>query len=47
VAEPTRVVHGVHDASVTAVHEIIRGVNVVVGKAVDFALREAEKMKDE
>jgi hypothetical protein len=47
VAEPTRVVHGVHDASVTAVHEIIRGVNVVVGKAVDFALREAEKINDE
>jgi hypothetical protein len=42
VAEPTRIVHGVHDASVTAVHEILRGVNGIVGKAVDFALREAE-----
>jgi hypothetical protein len=47
VAEPTRIVHGVHDASVTAVHEIIRSVNVVVGATVDFALRQAEKTPDE
>ena len=42
VAEPTRIVHGVHDASVTAVHAMIRGVNGVVGATVDFALRQAE-----
>ncbi|HMI82705.1 MAG TPA: hypothetical protein VK550_01365 [Polyangiaceae bacterium] len=46
VAEPTRVVHGVHDASVTAVHEAIRGVNVVVGATIDFALRRADKGSD-
>ena len=43
VAAPTRIVHGVHDASVTAVHEIIRAVNVAVTTTVDFALQEAEK----
>jgi hypothetical protein len=46
VAEPTKVVHVVHDASVAAVHEIIRGVNGAVGAAVDFALRQAEKKPD-
>ena len=43
VAAPARVVHGVHDVSVSAVHGTIRAVNVVVSSAVDFALREAEK----
>ncbi len=42
VAEPTRIVHGVFDASVTGVHTIIRGVNAVVGKAVELALGEAD-----
>jgi len=46
IAEPTKVVHVVHDASVGAVHEIIRGVNAIVGTAVDFALRQAEKKPD-
>jgi hypothetical protein len=43
VAAPTRIVHGAHDAAVSAVHEAIRGVNVVVSTAVDFALRQTEK----
>lgn len=43
VAAPTKIVHGVHDASVMAVHEAIRGVNLIVGATVDFALRQAEK----
>jgi len=43
VAAPTRIVHGVHDASVTAVHEVIRAVNVVVGATVDFALEQADR----
>ena len=45
VAAPTRIVHGVHDASVTAVHEVIRAVNVMVGATVDFALAQAEKRR--
>ena len=43
VAAPTRIVHGVHDASVTAVHGIIRAVNVAVSRTVDFALEQVEK----
>ena len=43
VAEPTKVVHVAHDASVAAVHAIIRGVNAVVGTTFDFALSQAEK----
>ena len=43
VAAPTRVVHGVHDASVMAVHEVIRAVNVAVTRTVDFALEQVEK----
>jgi len=43
VAAPTRIVHGVHDASVTAVHGVIRAVNVAVSATVDFALQQVEK----
>ena len=43
VAAPTRIVHGVHDASVTAVHEVLRAVNGLVGTTVDFALEQVEK----
>lgn len=43
VAAPTRIVHGVHDASVTAVHEVIRAVNGAVGATLDFALLQVEK----
>ena len=43
VAGPTRIVHQVHDTSISAVHEAIRGVTLVVGATVDFALRQAEK----
>ena len=46
VAQPARVVHVAHDASVAAVHGIIRGVNAVVGAAVDVVLRQAEKKPD-
>jgi hypothetical protein len=45
VAVPTRIVHDVHDASVTAVHEVIRTVNALGGAAVDFALLLAEKRR--
>ena len=47
VAEPARVVHVVHDVGVTAVHEMIRGVNALVGSTVDVVLRRAEKKSDE
>ena len=43
VAAPTRIVHGVHDAAISAVHEAIRGVNVAVSTAVDFVLQQSEK----
>jgi hypothetical protein len=43
VAAPARIVHDVHDASVTAVHHAIRAVNGVVGATVDFALQQVEK----
>jgi hypothetical protein len=43
VATPTRIVHGAHDASVSAVHAVIRTVNATVGVVLDFALEELEK----
>jgi hypothetical protein len=46
VATPTRIVHGIHDASVTAVHEVIRAVNGAIGGTVDFALQQMEERKD-
>jgi hypothetical protein len=46
VRGPTRVVHAVHDASVSAVHEIIRLANGAAFATVDLALRLAEKGED-
>lgn len=43
VAEPTRVVHVVHDATVSGVHGIIRGVTRVVATTVDVALQVAQE----
>jgi hypothetical protein len=40
---PARIVHGAHDASVTAVHETIRAVNLVLGATIDFALQQVQK----
>ena len=45
IALPTRIVHEVHDVSVTAVHEVIRTVNAVAGTTLDFALLEVEKRR--
>jgi hypothetical protein len=42
VATPARVAHGLHDASVTAVHGTIRAVNAAASRAVDFALQQVE-----
>jgi hypothetical protein len=46
VATPTRIVHGIHDASVTAVHEVIRAVNGAIGSTVEFALQQMEEPKN-
>jgi hypothetical protein len=43
VAEPTRVVHLIHDVCVSSVHVVIRGVNQVVGKTVDVVLEAADE----
>jgi hypothetical protein len=47
IAEPTKVVHAIHDASVTITHEIVRGVTRVVGAGVDAAIDVAEKSQPE
>jgi len=44
VEEPTRLVHGIHDATVTGVHGIIRGVTRVVATTVDVGLRVAAEL---
>jgi hypothetical protein len=43
VAEPTRVVHVIHDATVSGVHGIVRAVSRTVAVTVDVALRVAEE----
>jgi hypothetical protein len=43
IAEPTAVVHVVHDATVSGVHGIVRGVARVVATTVDVALQVAEQ----
>jgi len=43
VAEPTRVVHVIHDATVSGVHGIVRAVTRAVGTTVDVVLRVAEE----
>ena len=43
VAEPTRLVHAIHDATVSGVHGVIRAVGRTVATTVDLALRVAEE----
>ena len=43
VAEPSEVIHVVHDAWVSGVYGAVRVVNRVVGKALDVALDVAER----
>lgn len=43
IALPARVVHTIHDASVTGVHTAIRVVAAVTGKAVELAIDVADK----
>jgi hypothetical protein len=43
IATPAKVVHIVHDASLTGIYGIIRAVNSVVGKTLDIAIDVAEK----
>lgn len=43
IATPAKVVHVVHDASLTGIYGIIRAVNKVVGKTLDVAIEVAER----
>lgn len=43
IATPAKVVHIVHDASLTGIYGIIRAVNTVVGKTLDIAIEVAEQ----
>ena len=43
IATPAKVVHVVHDASLTGIYGIIREVNKVVGKTLDVAIEVAER----
>jgi hypothetical protein len=43
VAEPTRVVHVIHDATVTGVHGAVRLVSRAVAKVIDVALASARE----
>jgi hypothetical protein len=43
IATPAKVVHIVHDASLTGIYGIIRAVNKVVGKTLDIAIDVAEQ----
>jgi hypothetical protein len=43
VAKPTRLVHVIHDATVSGVHGVIRAVSRTVATTVDVALRVAEE----
>jgi hypothetical protein len=47
VAEPAKVVHVVHDASLSVVHASIRAVTRVVGAGLDAALAIAEGYEDQ
>lgn len=46
VAEPTRVVHVIHDATVSGVHGIVRAVSHAVGTTIDVVLSVAEEKTD-
>jgi hypothetical protein len=43
VAEPTRMVHVIHDATVSGVHGVVRAVNRALGTTIDVVLRVAEE----
>ncbi|MBS1148989.1 MAG: uncharacterized protein H6Q89_687 [Myxococcaceae bacterium] len=43
IAGPVKVIHTLHDVSVSTTHTAIRLVNRVVGEAVDAALASAER----
>jgi hypothetical protein len=45
IAAPTKLVHVVHDATVTSVYAAIRGVNAIVGKTLDVAIDVAESVQ--
>jgi len=45
VAEPTRLIHGAHDAIVSGVYTIVRATTTVVGTVVDAGLSAAERAK--
>lgn len=47
IATPAKVVHVVHDASLTGIYGIIRVVNRVVGKTLDVAIDVAEQREPE
>lgn len=47
IATPAKVVHIVHDASLTGIYGVIRAVNSVVGKTLDVAIDVAEKQSEE
>lgn len=47
VAEPTRLVHGIHDATVSGVHGVLRAVSRTVTTTLDVALRVAEQQTGE
>jgi hypothetical protein len=47
IATPAKIVHVVHDASLTGIYGIIRAVNAVVGKTLDVAIDVAEKQRSE
>jgi hypothetical protein len=46
VAEPTRVVRVIHDATVSGVHGVVRAVNRAAGTAIDVVLRVVEEKAD-
>jgi hypothetical protein len=46
IATPAKVVHVVHDASLTGIYGIIRAVNTVVGKTLDIAIDVAESREE-
>lgn len=47
IATPARIVHVVHDASLTGVYGMIRVVNHVVGRTLDVAIDVAEEQRDD
>ena len=42
IAKPAKVIHAVHDASLTGIYGVIRAVNRVVGKGLEVALDVAD-----